>query len=100
MSITGLIMQQLSRNKFVSPTTAGTMDAARLGVLVSLLVFTSASSLKKMVVAFAFALLGTLIFMKILKKIRLKDRVFIPLVGVMFGRIISFVVTFIAYLYV
>src|SRR5690625_5097788 len=50
MSITGLIMQQLSRNKFVSPTTAGTMDAARLGVLVSLLVFTSASSLKKMVV--------------------------------------------------
>src|SRR5699024_4362517 len=47
MSITGLIMQQLSRNKFVSPTTAGTMDAARLGVLVSLLVFTSASSLNK-----------------------------------------------------
>src|SRR5699024_1252327 len=65
MSITGLIMQQLSRNKFVSPTTAGTMDAARLGVLVSLLVFTSASSLNKMIVAFAFALLGTFIFMKI-----------------------------------
>lgn len=36
MSILGLIMQQLSRNKFVSPTTAGTMDSARLGVLVSL----------------------------------------------------------------
>ena len=28
ISICGLIMQQLSRNKFVSPTTAGTMDAA------------------------------------------------------------------------
>src|SRR5699024_9825538 len=75
MSITGLIMQQLSRNKFVSPTTAGTMDAARLGVLVSLLVFTSASSLNKMIVAFAFALLGTFIFMKILEKIRFKDPV-------------------------
>src|SRR5690625_6545392 len=99
MSITGLIMQQLSRNKFVSPTTAGTMDAARLGVLVSLLVFTSASSLKKMVVAFAFALLGTFIFMKILVKIRFKDLVFIPLVGLMFGSIISSVVTFIYYIY-
>lgn len=30
MSICGLIMQQLTRNKFVSPTTAGTMDSARL----------------------------------------------------------------------
>ena len=99
MSITGLIMQQLSRNKFVSPTTAGTMDAARLGVLVSLLVFTSASSLNKMIVAFAFALLGTFIFMKILEKIRFKDPVFIPLVGLMFGSIISSIATFIAYRY-
>ena len=33
MSIAGLIMQQLSRNKFVSPTTAGTLDATRLGFL-------------------------------------------------------------------
>ncbi|MBD4684991.1 petrobactin ABC transporter permease YclN, partial [Xanthomonas citri pv. citri] len=48
MSICGLIMQQISRNKFVSPTTAGTMDWARLGILISLLLFTSASPLIKM----------------------------------------------------
>src|SRR5699024_3220356 len=99
MSITGLIMQQLSRNKFVSPTTAGTMDAASLGVLVSLLVFTSASSLNKMIVAFAFALLGTFIFMKFLEKIRLTSLVFIVLVGLMFGIIISSLARFIAYRY-
>jgi iron complex transport system permease protein len=34
MSICGLIMQQLSRNKFVSPTTAGTEEAARLLVFI------------------------------------------------------------------
>lgn len=99
ISICGLIMQQLSRNKFVSPTTAGTMDAARLGVLVSLLVFTSASPLTKMFVAFAFALGGTLLFMKILDSIKMKDAVFIPLVGLMFGNIISSIATFIAYKY-
>src|SRR5690606_5189723 len=55
MSIAGLIMQQLSRNKFVSPTTAGTLDATRLGILVSML-FTNASTIEKMIVAFAFAL--------------------------------------------
>lgn len=99
ISICGLIMQQLSRNKFVSPTTAGTMDAARLGVLVSLLVFTSASPLTKMLVAFAFALGGTLLFMQILDRIKMKDTIFIPLVGLMFGNIISSIATFIAYKY-
>ncbi|WP_243298436.1 ABC transporter permease [Bacillus litorisediminis] len=97
MSICGLIMQQLSRNKFVSPTTAGTMDSARLGVLVSLMLFTSASPLEKMLVAFVFALLGTFIFMKILDKIKFKDTIFIPLVGLMFGNIINSITTFFAY---
>src|SRR5699024_6025473 len=52
MSIVGLIMQQLSRNRFVSPTTAGTMDAARLGILVSIIMFTSATAFQKMIVSF------------------------------------------------
>lgn len=97
MSIAGLIMQQLSKNKFVSPTTAGTLDSARLGVLVSLMLFTAASPLQKILVSFAFALLGTFIFMKILEKIKFKDPVFIPLVGLMFGSIISSISTFFAY---
>jgi len=99
MSICGLIMQQLSRNKFVSPTTAGTLDSARLGILVSLMIFTSESPLLKMLVSFVFALLGTFVFMKILEKIRFKDAIFIPLVGLMFGNIISSISTFFAYKY-
>ena len=99
MSICGLIMQQLSRNKFVSPTTAGTLDSARFGILVSMLLFTSATALQKMLVAFVFALLGTFIFMKILEKIKFKDAIFIPLVGIMFGNIINSIATFFAYRY-
>ena len=33
LSISGLIMQQISRNKFTSPTTAGTMDSAKMGLM-------------------------------------------------------------------
>lgn len=99
LSISGLIMQQLSRNKFVSPTTAGTMDSAKLGVLVSLMLFTTASPLEKMFVAFVFALAGTFLFMQILKRIKFKDAIFIPLVGIMFGNIISSITTFFAYKY-
>lgn len=97
MSICGLIMQQLSKNKFVSPTTAGTLDSARLGILVSMMFFTGSSPIIKITISFAFALMGTFIFMKILEKIKFKDAIFIPLVGLMFGSIISSIATFFAY---
>ncbi|NRF33719.1 ABC transporter permease [Bacillus velezensis] len=99
LSICGLIMQQISRNKFVSPTTAGTMDWARLGILISLMLFTSASPLVKMSIAFIFALAGNFLFMKILERIKFNDAIFIPLVGLMLGNIVSSVATFIAYKY-
>lgn len=47
MSIAGLIMQQISRNKFVSPDTASTIDSAKLGVLVALMIFPSATLTEK-----------------------------------------------------
>ncbi len=97
MSIVGLIMQQLTRNKFVSPTTAGTMDSARFGILVAMMVFSNATSLQKMLVAFIFALIGTFIFMKILDKVKYKDAIFIPLVGIMFGNVVGSITTFFAY---
>lgn len=97
MSIAGLIMQQLSRNKFVSPTTAGTLDATKLGILVSMLIFTNATLLEKMAVSFTFALLGTFLFMQILDRIKFKDAIFIPLVGLMFGNILSSIATFFAF---
>jgi iron complex transport system permease protein len=97
MSIAGLIMQQLSRNKFVSPTTAGTLDATKLGILVAMLMFADASMMEKMAVAFVFALAGTLLFMQILDRIKFKDAIFIPLIGLMFGNILSSVTTFFAY---
>ncbi|MEG7336491.1 petrobactin ABC transporter permease YclN [Bacillus sp. 0102A] len=99
MSICGLIMQQISRNKFVSPTTAGTVDWARLGILISLMLFTSASPLIKMLIAFVFALAGNFLFMKILARIKFNDTIFIPLVGLMLGNIVSSIATFIAYKY-
>ncbi|WP_353948897.1 ABC transporter permease [Sporolactobacillus sp. Y61] len=97
MSLCGLIMQQITHNRFVSPTTAGTMDAARLGVLVALIVFPAAGTLSKMLVAFVFALAGTFLFIAILQRIRIKDPIFIPLVGLMFGNILGSITTFFAY---
>lgn len=99
MSIVGLIMQQLTRNKFVSPTTAGTMDSASFGIMISLLLFSAAGPLAKIAVAFVCALAGTYIFMQILDRVKYKDAIFIPLIGLMFGGIVSSATTFFAYKY-
>lgn len=97
LSICGLIMQQLTQNKFVSPTTAGTMDCAKFGILISLIFFTGASFFTQTIIASVFALLGSFIFIQILRKIKLKDVIFVPLIGLMFGGIISAITTFFAY---
>lgn len=99
LSLCGFIMQSMTRNKFVSPTTAGTMDWAKLGILTAMLVFTQASPLMKMGIAFLFTLAGNLLFLKILRHIKVNDTIYVPLVGLMFGGIVSSISTFIAYKY-
>lgn len=99
LSLCGFIMQSMTRNKFVSPTTAGTMDWAKLGILVAMLVFTQANPLMKMGIAFLFTLAGNLLFLKILRHIKVNDTIYVPLVGLMFGGIVSSISTFIAYKY-
>ena len=97
MSICGLIMQQLTRNKFVSPTTAGTIDFAKLGMLIAMLFFAGATPISKMLFAFICSLVGTFLFMGILKQIKFKNSLFIPLIGMMLGNIVNSITTFIAY---
>lgn len=97
LSICGLVMQQLSRNRFVSPTTAGTMDSARLGILLAILFFPGASMLVKTAIAVLVSFIGSLLFMSILSHLKFKDTIFVPLVGMMFGNVISSITAFIAY---
>lgn len=52
-----------------------------------------------MSIAFVFALAGNFLFMKILERIKFNDAIFIPLVGLMLGNIVSSIATFIAYKY-
>ncbi|NLK22266.1 MAG: ABC transporter permease [Epulopiscium sp.] len=99
MSISGLIMQQITQNKFVSPTTAATIDSAKLGILISLILFSSAGSLIKMLISFTFALGGSFLFLGILKKIKYKNAIIVPLLGMMVGSVIDSITTFFAYKY-
>ncbi|SEA17637.1 iron complex transport system permease protein [Porphyromonadaceae bacterium KH3R12] len=96
MSISGVIMQQMTQNKFVAPTTAGTLEAAKMGLLIFLIFIPTAGSAIKMILAFLFTFIASLIFLAIVRKIRYRNVVFVPLVGLMFGGIIGSISTFFA----
>lgn len=97
MSIAGLIMQSLSRNKFVSPSTSGTLDAAKLGIVISMIFFTNVTYMQQILFSFAFALIGSMIFMNLLDRIKFKDVIFVPLIGLMYGNILGAITTFLGY---
>ena len=92
MSISGLIMQQLCMNKFVSPTTGATISSAQFGILLALL-FMPSSSL------WGRAIAGTWIFVCFIQRIQFKDVVMVPLVGIMFGNVIGGMTSYLAYKY-
>ncbi|WVD66167.1 iron chelate uptake ABC transporter family permease subunit [Orbus sturtevantii] len=96
MSVAGLIMQLLTQNRFVEPSLAGTTQSASLGLLIIMIFVPSASIITKMIVASLFAMAGTVLFMLILRKIVLKSALIVPLVGIMFGSVISAITIFLA----
>ncbi len=95
MSICGLIMQTISVNKFVSPSTAGTMDWAKLGILIAVFFFGNSSVIAKMTIGVIVALAGTMLFMIILRKVKFKNTVIVPLLGIMLGNVVSAITSFI-----
>lgn len=97
MSAAGLIMQQLCMNKFVSPTTGATISSAQLGILLALLFMPGSTLRGRAIFAFITAILGTWFFVWFIQKIKFKDVVMVPLVGIMFGNVIGGITSFLAY---
>ncbi|EFM60621.1 ferric anguibactin transport system permease protein FATD [Brucella sp. BO2] len=92
-----MIMQMLTRNRFVEPSTAGTVESASLGILLVILFAPETPVFGKMLVASVSALAGTALFLRILRSIPLRSVLVVPLVGIMLGGVINAITTFIAY---
>ncbi|MFC5630278.1 MULTISPECIES: ABC transporter permease [Streptococcus] len=97
MSLSGLLMQTITQNHYAAPSTVGTVEAAQLGMLVSLFFFPQATLLQKMVFAFSAAMLTTFFFIKVVRRLQFKEKWQLPLVGMIYGGMIGAFAQMIAY---
>lgn len=89
LALSGMIMQLLARNRFVEPSTTGTVESASLGMLFVMIFFPHIPVLGKMIVSTTFAMTGALLFMFLSRKIPLKSALIVPLTGIMLGYVIG-----------
>ena len=96
MAMCGLVMQMLTQNRFVSPTTTGTTEWAGLGLLFVMIVFPGATVMGRRVGAVVFSFVGAMVFFFFLQRVSLRSSLIVPIVGIMLGAVVSAVSTFVA----
>lgn len=97
LSVCGVILQHIVRNKFVEPATSGGLDAAKLGILIALTLAPSSGTLGKLLIALLFCFASSLIFIAVVRRIRFKNTVLVPVIGLMYGGVLSAIAEFYAY---
>lgn len=97
LSVCGVILQHIVRNRFVEPGTSGGLDAAKLGILVSLTLAPAAGTTSRMLFALVFCLASSLLYVGIIRRIRWRNTVLVPVIGLMYGSVLSAVAEFYAY---
>lgn len=97
MGLAGLLMQITTQNPYAAPSTVGTVEAAQLGILLSLFIFPKASLGQKMLFAFGLSMLMTVVFTKFMDRFSFKERWILPLVGMIYGGMIGSLAKLLAY---
>ncbi|GAA4779546.1 ABC transporter permease [Citricoccus nitrophenolicus] len=96
MAMAGLVMQLMTQNRFVEPTTTGTTEWAGLGLLVTMLLVPQASIFDRMFGSVLFAFVGTMVFFAFLQRVTLKSSLIVPVIGIMLGAVVGAFSTYLA----
>ncbi|AWI51536.1 iron ABC transporter permease [Actinobacillus porcitonsillarum] len=97
LSIAGMVLQIVLKNRFIEPSMIGASQSAALGILIATLLFPATPLLAKMSFAAVCALIGMAIFMFLMRNLPPHQKLMLPLIGIIFGNVIESITTFIAY---
>ncbi|WP_132289331.1 ABC transporter permease [Marinobacterium mangrovicola] len=97
LALCGTILQQIVRNRFVEPGTAGGLDGAKLGILIALTMLPSVGKLGQMLFALCFCFASSLVYVAVIRRIRFSNTTLVPVIGLMYGSVLSAIAEFYAY---
>ena len=97
LSVCGVILQHIVRNKFVEPATCGGLDAAKLGILVAVIQLPGGGSLARMLMALAFSFAASALFVAFIRRLQAGNTLLVPVIGLMYGGVLSAIAEFYAF---
>ena len=67
LALSGMVMQTITQNRFAAPDTIGTVESAKLGMVLAMIVLPNMTQMWEMLFTFAFATIGTVFFLFLIR---------------------------------
>ena len=96
LSVAGMLLQALVRNRFVGPDTIGTAESAALGLLAVTLIAPATPIWGKILISSLCAMAGTALFVALIRRLPPREIMLVPISGIILG-VIGSVVVYIAW---
>lgn len=97
LSVAGVVLQSLVRNRFVGPDTSGTAEGAALGLLAITVLMPSSPIWLRMIAASLSAMATTALFLAIIRRLPVREVMLIPIAGLVLSGVLGSVVIFIGW---
>ena len=97
LSVAGVLIQALVRNRFVGPDTSGTAEGAALGLLTVTILWPASPLWLRMIAASAAAMATTALFLAVVRRLPVREVMLVPIAGLVLSGVLGSVVTFVGW---
>lgn len=97
LSVAGVLIQVLVRNRFVGPDTAGTAEGAALGLLAITILAPASALWLRMGAAALGAMAATALFVTVIRRLPPREVMLVPIAGLVLSGVLGSIVTFIGW---
>lgn len=97
LSVAGVLIQALVRNRFVGPDTSGTAEGAALGLLALTILWPASPLWLRMIAASLSAMVTTALFLAVIRRLPVREVMLVPIAGLVLSGVLGAVVTFVGW---
>lgn len=97
LSVAGVVIQSLVRNRFVGPDTSGTAEGAALGLLAITILMPDSPIWLRMIAASVSAMTTTALFLAMIRRLPVREVMLVPIAGLVLSGVLGSVVIFVGW---